>query len=540
MNVLPVIARELRVQARQSFTYLLRVLGVILLLLACLPLVVRYNSSDAIGGLLFASMNFTLFCTIWILVPSLAADCISREKREGTLGLLFLTPLKARDIVLAKGLVHGLRAFTLWLAVLPAMTIPFLMGGANWQEAVTSALVSFSSICWALSAGILASATGKMWSRCLILAYGLGGLLFVGFGLVNGMVLEVMLGSYFPSPRFQAFTTNSIETFYLGVAEAGGSGGMWGQMLSLLPPAGQRAWLFSHVLMGFISVFVLVLAIRMAAWPLRHGWQDRQASRRQLWLEKVFCTPVLWVAFLRGWMRRKLERNPIGWLEQRSWSGRIVMWGWFAMMISLYSVALTDGFPRSIHFLQEFMAWMLIVGISVSAAGSFRRERETGVLELLLVSPITESQLIGGRLRGLWGQFMPAMVLLLVIWGYFDTIIGPRYEPVPAWFFAIAFLTMPVIGLYYSLRKSSFFSAFLFTVLIGTLLPFGLKGLMLYLFEYVYDGSRLTGGALEWLLGLMGSNAFITFWQLAMAGILGRRLYHDLARRNFSFEKALT
>ena len=53
---------------------------------------------------------------IWVLVPLLVADCLSRERREGTLGLLFLTPLTANDIVIAKGLSHGLRAVTLCFA----------------------------------------------------------------------------------------------------------------------------------------------------------------------------------------------------------------------------------------------------------------------------------------------------------------------------------------------------------------------------------------------------------------------------------------
>jgi ABC-type transport system involved in multi-copper enzyme maturation permease subunit len=241
---------------------------------------------------------------------------------------------------------------------------------------------------------------------------------------------------------------------------------------------------------------------------------------------------MFWVAFLRGWMGRKLERNPVGWLEQRSWSGRIVMWGWFAMMISFYSFALTDGSPRRILVIQGYMAWLLIAGMTVSAVGSFRREREAGVLELLLVSPITESQIIFGRLRGLWGQFMPAMVLLLGVWVYFDNLYSSMYVPEPAsvWFFIFAFLTMPVIGLYYSLRKSSFFSAFLFAMWMGALLPVGLKALLLYFFE---------GGALPPIRDLMRSSAFITFWQLAMGAIMGRRLFLDLARRNFSFQRAL-
>ncbi len=83
------------------------------------------------GRQLFAVLHCTLLGAIWVLVPMLTADCISRERREGTLGLLFLTPLKGTDIVVAKGLAHGLRAVTLGLAVLPGVDHPVLAG---WSE----------------------------------------------------------------------------------------------------------------------------------------------------------------------------------------------------------------------------------------------------------------------------------------------------------------------------------------------------------------------------------------------------------------------
>ena len=42
-----------------------------------------------------------------------------------------------------------------------------------------------------------------------------------------------------------------------------------------------------------------------------------------LWLENTFCQPVFFRGFLQRWMKRRLEANPVGWLEQRSWSGRL-------------------------------------------------------------------------------------------------------------------------------------------------------------------------------------------------------------------------
>ncbi len=45
------------------------------------------------------------------------------------------------------------------------------------------------------------------------------------------------------------------------------------------------------------------------------------------------------------------------------------------------------------------------------------------MLELLLVSPLGENQIIAGRLGGLWTQFVPTAGLLLGIWAYCSTFL---------------------------------------------------------------------------------------------------------------------
>src|SRR5262249_30704442 len=155
----PVIERELRAESRHSFTYWLRVLGagaVLAVAVVFLWGIWRTGTDFTRGPPLFGSLQCGLFISIWTLVPLMSSDYISREKREGTLGLLFLTLLRAPQIVLAKGLGQGLRALTLWLAIGPVLAISFLAGGVSWKEAVISGLVNFSSFCLALAAGLLA------------------------------------------------------------------------------------------------------------------------------------------------------------------------------------------------------------------------------------------------------------------------------------------------------------------------------------------------------------------------------------------------
>ncbi|EEF58532.1 hypothetical protein [Pedosphaera parvula] len=545
MNALPVIAREMRTQARHSFTYLLRVIGVMILLLVCFIFAVNNGFSPQLGGKLFGYINLTLFFSIWIMVPPLAADSISKEKREGTLGLLFLTPLKARDIVLAKGLVHGLRAFSLWVAVIPVMTIPFLLGGVSWEEAVICGLVNFSSLCWAMAAGILATSTGKAWLRCLLLAYAFGMCFFIFFGYLHGQGVFAALGGKVFS--WANFTGSSPNYLALGIYDALDFDGAWGHQLASIATPQRINWLIAEVVVTVISFLALLLSIKIAGWPLRRGWQDKPPSKEQVWVEKTFFTPVLGVTFLQRWMRRKLNKNPIGWLEQRTWSGRLVTWGWFSIMISLYSMAVPGGLYRGLQIMQQLMAWLLIMGISVSAASSFRRERETGVLELLLVSPVTVQQIIGGRLRGLWSQFLPALVVLMVLWMYFGSLLDHRIDFSYVLFFGVAFFTLPVIGLYYSLGKSNFVSAFLFTLFVGLIIPAGLQSGLGFGVSLLLGGSGYGMGSITDVTDLFEgliyvvvySRGFITLWQILAAIMLARKLHRNLVSRNFAFEKSL-
>jgi len=487
MTVLPVIARELRASARQPFTYYLRVVGVTTLLLASLLFGLHYGFEPALGRRLFGALHGTLFGAIWLLVPMLTADCISRERREGTLGLLFLTPLTGTDIVVAKGLVHGLRALTLSLAVVPVLTVPFLMGGVSWSQAALSVLVNANAMCWALSAGLLSSAWNKEWLRALVGA----ALLACAFLLLLCAGTGWFLLHTVSPGQLRQFDINWDRSVGAGlfvlsnVSYDWSSYFPWGSTGKMSSALGQTT---------LVSLLMLVAAVLVAGAKTRRSWQEEPPSRRQVWMQRTFCTPVLWLSFFRRWMRRKLERNPIGWLEQRTWSGRLVTWGWFAVLISIYSAVLTDRhFFQDANPLQEMMAWLLAGSMAMSAAASFRRERETGVLELLLVSPLGENQILSGRLRGLWGQFLPAVVLLLAVWSYLSSFLAAGASGGVVLFFAVTFLSMPVIGLYFSLRCRNFITAFLATVGLGLLLPLVLSDLVRAIWlTYAFSAPRLS------------------------------------------------
>ncbi len=531
MNVLPVISRELRAQARQPFTYWLRVLGLGAMLGAAGAFMVGRGLTPGDGGRLFAFLHATLLLSIWVLVPMSVADCLSQERREGTLGLLLLTPLRPWDIVLAKAAAHALRAFTLWLVVLPVMALAFLQGGVGWREALLSASINFSSLCAAIGAGVLASSYSKQWLRALALAAILSGnaVGLVALGKLLG--LGLILAPFMPMPM----TLPSLDQLlwggwvYLVDWQA-----TWSQVFS---GAGMRSGYLRAVVWAEVTSTLFILSFSLgclwlAARSIRRRWREEPPSARAQQVEKVFCEPVIGVAFLRGWMRRKLARNPIGWLEQRRWSGRLVTWAWFAIIISVQTAVLTDR-----NFLwygggaQAVMGWLLAGSMAASAAGSFRRERETGVLELLLVSPLTTGQIIGGRLRGLWGQFLPSIAILLGIWVYLQNLRQPMAgDYLGIWFFLVTFTVVPVIGLYFSVHCKSFISAFLFTLAFVFVVPIGFIMLVLFV-GWVNSDINAYHNLGQDLASL------VPWVQWLLAGFFLWRLHHKLATRSFPLER---
>ena len=88
-------------------------------------------------------------------------DCLSVEKREGTLGLLFLTDLKGYDVVLGKLVATSLNGFYGLLAVMPVLALSMLLGGISNAEFWRMALVLADTFLFSLAIGIFCSSVSR-------------------------------------------------------------------------------------------------------------------------------------------------------------------------------------------------------------------------------------------------------------------------------------------------------------------------------------------------------------------------------------------
>jgi len=267
------------------------------------------------------------------------------------------------------------------------------------------------------------------------------------------------------------------------------------------------------------ALLFFALAIVLAALHVRRSWRQEPASRKISELQRSFTRPRFAVPVLRRLLSRSLDRNPIGWLQQYSWAGRITKWGWLAVIMMIESVLLVDLWDFA--ELQACVILLLLAGMAFTASASFRKERESGALELLLVCPLSAAQIIRGRLAGIWMQFLPSGALLTLCLVVSAEI--QRYESEASMLWAVvfcAFIALPIIGLYFSLYRVHFLFAWLLTILFGIVIPFLLSASAMLLSEI--ENMVVALILVEFVFTVL-------FWRL---------LYHRLESRRFAFAHA--
>jgi len=543
MNAILVLLREVRAETRRAFTYWLRVLGGGVALAAAVGVVADITTTaPASGQRVFAAVNTAVFGAIWTLVPLLTADCLSRERREGTLGLLLLTPLTAANVVVAKSLAQMLRAWSLMLAVVPVLALAFLLGGVGWFELLNATCLNLASVSLALSAGLLVSSRAKARHRAAVGAVILS--LFVALIFAQGYTLALFfqvfrpLSPADPLPRWHEWIPAWLPLLT-------GLDGAYINLRNFLPPATLPRYLGVSLQFLVLAHLVMGGAICLAARQIARAKAEPSLPRPWFWLRKLFFEPLCFRRVLRERQTMRLAWNPIGWLQGRTTTARLTKWGWCLALVVIESAAMVTVHGVDFARLQLILTFSLAVGISLSAASSFREERDSGALELILVSPLTEAQIIRGRLRGLYAQFLPAVAALPLFVGFAFVAVSD-FSMWPARteamllqgvliLLASAWAFLPPVGLLYSVTQGNQGAAWGRTVIGGLLIPwFGGLGLALWLVSV-----HRSDGVTRWLTATSVVAVQLAPWFIFTAqGLLAlfayRRLHCCLRERQFT------
>ena len=370
MTFLPIVERELRVQARQKRTYRLRLgaAGVAIAMVSFMLLVNEvFSTPGSLGHGLFTVLAWLAFLYCLLSGVGNTADCLSEEKREGTLGLLFLTDLKGYDVVLGKLLATSLNNFYGLIAIFPPLAITLCLGGVTAGEFWRLVLLLTNTLFFSLAIGMFVSALSRDEQRAW--AGALSCLVVLAAGPVLGF-RSVFDTRYGLSPAF----------FWQGIAAL--QAGSW-LLLALASAILPRAW--------------QTAATDKTSPPARF-FRSSSGERRQ---------------------RQAKESDPIFWLARHQ-AGSTKLYLWIVVAVAsgagVLTILMAPGSAAvvgSIFGCAVGLHLLLAVWLAFQASYAFASARSSGTLEVLLSTPLTTTQIIEGYLRGLKLVFTGPVVGLL-------------------------------------------------------------------------------------------------------------------------------
>jgi ABC-type transport system involved in cytochrome c biogenesis permease component len=389
MTFLPVVERELRVASRRRGAYWGRfTAGLIGAALAAWILLAVNDTEKNLGIDLFQVTSALVFIYATIAGTLVTCDCLSEEKREGTLGLLFLTDLKGHDVVLGKLAATSVNAFYGMLALLPMLAIPFIVGGVTQAEMLRVVLVSINLLFFFLSIGLFVSAVCRKDNWAL------------GLCILIGLVL-VLAGPLMTQFRFFRYDAAAMLS-----SPATGCFLAFDDNYTKSPHS--YFWINAAITHCYCWIF-FGLACRIVP----RSWQDAPVGKRK-------PSPLADAPIRRARTRTELlEINPFLWRVARSGRKSMLVWlmlGALTLLWSRYTRWVTTNlFDAAMDLLLLIPAGLVLkCWLAAEASRTLSEDRRNGGLELLLSTPLHERDIVRGQLTALWRQFGPPVIVMLL------------------------------------------------------------------------------------------------------------------------------
>jgi ABC-type transport system involved in multi-copper enzyme maturation permease subunit len=401
MSILPIVERELRVSARRAATHWTRFLAalatVTLWLLVALS-TPQWVPVPQLSRNLFIAIGLLAFGFCMLAGVFLTADCLSVEKREGTLGLLFLTDLKSHDIVFGKLAATSVHSLYGLLAIFPVMALPLLLGGVTGAEFGRVLSVLLTTLFLSLALGMSISTISRE-ARSAIGGTFLFLLLLAGLFPALWLAQEMISG---PKPMGDALLLPSpAYAFRLALDD------------SYRTRAGPAQFLASLSLLSMLGLGCLTLAIVL----LPRRWQDKDESLR------APEEPATRLGIRHFTRVRLLDANPFYWLASRAGTTNVLMRVPVIIAILLWTTFYLGSFNERTHdqafagaiFTSYGLHILMKCFIALRAVRRLSEDRLSGALELLLVTPLQPRDILSGQQRALRRFFwMPTARLVLL------------------------------------------------------------------------------------------------------------------------------
>lgn len=477
MTVLPIVARELRVSARRWGTYVLR-LGAAASAIALAAIIYGFISRDGgvrpaeMGKVIFGVLNGFAFLYALLVGVRVSSDCISSEKREGTLGLLFLTDLKGLDIVLGKLVASALDSFYALVSTLPVLAIPILLGSVTPGEIWRCALALLTTALFSVCAGLFVSALSVNERKATAGTFLLIVLLAAGIP-----VLTLIVGAYLNLDKelLWWFTLSPGTSIVAAI----------NNNPTTIP------WELYWSSVGF-TFFYAVLFAGVAAIVVPRIWQQRVESTARI---RRGDADVALAAARRAARQQLLDVSPTCWLGSRGRLRGLWLWvflgcvgaGWLWAYFEERSAMLSLGMSTGWMF---FVHGVIKIFVASEAVRTYAEDFKQGALELILCTPLTVGEVVRGQLLNVVRYFrwpilavLGVDVLLLMVGRSTgdlsgDRALGSQFFVAMMVFFVIDCAAITMVGLWQGLTSRNSRQALTSTVVRILVVPWILFGLL--------------------------------------------------------------
>lgn len=336
--------------------------------------------------------------------PQLTAGLLAEERRNQTLGLLYISGLSIWEVFASKFLVAALIAFTYLLALVPMMALPFLTGGVSFELFLATAAGLPTLMLFVLSMSLLAS----------VLARDETGAIALCFVLIT-VICSITPAIVFAQSHFAA--NSSPSTHWLLLSPAFGPRLVWRGLRTGFDAAAQAGFWRNIV----VTLAWSVVALGTAGALFRRVWREMEHEGDSAsWRQRIDS----WVHGSRQRRRRLaqqwLDLNPYAWAASRdrqpatlAWmliSGIVLLWllCWACWPAAWPSVA--NSFITA-TVLNSVVAWLR----RHTAAETLGLDRRDGAFEVLLSTPLTPSEIVQGSLTAIRIHFHRLATLVLVL-----------------------------------------------------------------------------------------------------------------------------
>jgi hypothetical protein len=381
VTFLPILRRELAVAARRTATYRQRVLFGAIAVLTVAVMFMFSPQTRLTGSMVFQIISWGGFVVCLLEGLRATADSISLERREGTLGLLLLTDTRGRHVVAGKLVAACVQSLTAVLSILPAFSLPLLLGGVTAGECWRVMLALLAALLTAIAAGTLVSALVRTSLTAFAVAF---------FALAALLVAPILL-AVVPGTGLGSFK------WFAGALE----------MFLRVP---DRLFIPQNFWLAAACAAVSSIAMILLAGLLLERWPQLEVVSEDTWLQRWLRPQV---GRTENWGGASAQASPSVWLAERTLPGRRALWlivgaGGLGCVIAGWT-----GSKASIPIvlaIQGIVAFVIKLWAAAVAPISLNNARRNGALELLLCTPMSPVDLVRGQVDALYGYFMgPAL-----------------------------------------------------------------------------------------------------------------------------------